>query len=212
MARVAPYTSKLKSVYQCILEPDKDRRQVLLRPLFDGYAATCDYPGSFFIDDLMEMYPDAKIVLNKRSSGEAWAKSIRDALGFFGTRTYFWITCLIGTDYWHYYNHVAAKEMAPRRWGVEIFDPRLHDRHVEMVRRLAMEQGREVLEWEVTDGWGPLCKFLGKEVPKEEFPHVNDKATMKMITRVVVIRGILAWCLTLAAPVVVAYTWRWWRR
>ena len=30
-----------------------------------------------------------------------------------------------------------------------------------------------LLEWRVGDGWEPLCKFLGKEIPDEPFPHVN---------------------------------------
>jgi hypothetical protein len=65
MARVAPYSSKLKTCYLAIKEPDKTKRQALLCPLFDGYVATCDYPGAFVVDDLLEMYPDAKVVLNK---------------------------------------------------------------------------------------------------------------------------------------------------
>lgn len=31
-----------------------------------------------------------------------------------------------------------------------------------------------VLEFKVTDGWTPLCKFLNKEIPQESFPHLND--------------------------------------
>jgi hypothetical protein len=35
--------------------------------------------------------------------------------------------------------------------------------------------GREWLDWEVHDGWAPLCEFLGKEVPwGVEFPSGND--------------------------------------
>lgn len=30
-----------------------------------------------------------------------------------------------------------------------------------------------LLEWTYEDGWEPLCKFLGKEVPSEPFPHAN---------------------------------------
>ena len=36
-----------------------------------------------------------------------------------------------------------------------------------------------LLEWTVLDGWEPLCEFLGKEVPDESFPHVNDAAGFK---------------------------------
>lgn len=32
-----------------------------------------------------------------------------------------------------------------------------------------------LLEYEVKEGWEPLCRFLGKEVPGEAFPNVNDK-------------------------------------
>jgi hypothetical protein len=30
-----------------------------------------------------------------------------------------------------------------------------------------------LLEWSVEDGWEPLCKFLGKEIPDQPFPNVN---------------------------------------
>ncbi len=32
----------------------------------------------------------------------------------------------------------------------------------------------KLLVFEVTQGWGPLCKFLGKAVPEQPFPNVND--------------------------------------
>jgi hypothetical protein len=32
-----------------------------------------------------------------------------------------------------------------------------------------------LLEWEIGDGWGPLCEFLGKPVPEVPFPHANAR-------------------------------------
>ena len=29
------------------------------------------------------------------------------------------------------------------------------------------------------EGWGPLCDFLGVEVPDEPFPHLNDTREMR---------------------------------
>ena len=46
--------------------------------------------------------------------------------------------------------------------------------HVEEVRSL-VEPGR-LLEYKITDGWGPLCEFLGEEVPDTPFPRGNDMA------------------------------------
>jgi hypothetical protein len=33
-----------------------------------------------------------------------------------------------------------------------------------------------MLEFNVKDRWGPLRKFLGKDVPDEQFPRTNDTA------------------------------------
>jgi hypothetical protein len=41
-----------------------------------------------------------------------------------------------------------------------------------------VEKGRELLVFEVREGWEPLCRFLGREVPGEEFPRSDDWATM----------------------------------
>lgn len=40
-----------------------------------------------------------------------------------------------------------------------------------MVRGLVPKE--RLLEWSITDGWEPLCNFLGKPVPLTHFPHAN---------------------------------------
>jgi len=54
-------------------------------------------------------------------------------------------------------------------------------KHNKNVRALAKAKGREILEYQVKEGWEPLCKFLGKEVPEEgvKFPHADDWADYK---------------------------------
>ena len=52
--------------------------------------------------------------------------------------------------------------------GKEIFK-----RHYAEVRELVPKEN--LLEFNITDGWDPLCEFLGERVPKGiKFPHVND--------------------------------------
>jgi hypothetical protein len=31
-----------------------------------------------------------------------------------------------------------------------------------------------LLEYEMGEGWAPLCTFLGQDVPAVQFPHKND--------------------------------------
>jgi hypothetical protein len=44
--------------------------------LFRGYRATVDWPGAAFYEELMERYPDAKVILTVRNP-ERWYESAR---------------------------------------------------------------------------------------------------------------------------------------
>lgn len=46
-----------------------------------------------------------------------------------------------------------------------------------MIRDLVPKE--RLLEWNVEDGWQPLCEFLGKNIPEESFPRANDKDGFK---------------------------------
>ena len=51
-----------------------------------------------------------------------------------------------------------------------------YDRHYEHVRSLVPPE--RLLEYNVKEGWGPLCKFLGIDHPETEFPRGNDTVTL----------------------------------
>jgi hypothetical protein len=59
-----------------------------------------------------------------------------------------------------------------RAHAIEVFN-----RHNEEVKA-AFDDDR-LLVFEASEGWEPLCKFLGKPLPKEDFPRVNDSASFK---------------------------------
>lgn len=49
----------------------------------------------------------------------------------------------------------------------------VYAQHYSNVR--AMVPKENLLEYEVTQGWLPLCTFLGQPVPQRPFPHNNDR-------------------------------------
>ncbi len=66
------------------------------------------------------------------------------------------------------------------------FGGRFEDRdHAIAVFEAGNEQVKEripaerLLVYEVSEGWGPLCAFLGVEEPDEPFPRLNDKAVFQ---------------------------------
>jgi hypothetical protein len=49
------------------------------------------------------------------------------------------------------------------------------ERRIEEV--VAAIEPERLLVYRVTEGWAPLCAFLGYPVPAEPFPHKNDRAS-----------------------------------
>ena len=51
----------------------------------------------------------------------------------------------------------------------------LYAKHNHMILQAAASMDREVLVFNVKQGWEPLCHFLGKEVPQRPFPNMNNE-------------------------------------
>lgn len=56
-----------------------------------------------------------------------------------------------------------------------------------------------LLEFHPKDGWEPLCKFLGKDVPNRPFPYVNKGRNAANIIKI----GIMVWAVKKSFPYVV---------
>ena len=54
-----------------------------------------------------------------------------------------------------------------------------YNAHIEDVKATVPKD--KLLIFTVTEGWTPLCKFLGVKAPTTPFPNVNDRAEVKKI-------------------------------
>lgn len=87
--------------------------------------------------------------------------------------------------------------------------------HYELVRRVTPRE--RLLEFKLADGWGPLCEFLGRDVPEGAFPHLNEKAWFDEKVGIMMKRrfaslmyGLVTSPIFLAAVAAVG-AWRWFR-
>ena len=151
--------------------------------IVEDYQSTADWPGGFFYQQLMAAYPDAKVLLSVRDP-ERWEPSFRETIVdmCFGESL---IRLLASAR-----AHVDPKwrrylELVNRMfWSAEGTFPNGHApedliegfiAHNEAVKQTVPAD--RLLVWEVTDGWEPLCEFLGVPVPEQPLPHANDRAT-----------------------------------
>lgn len=148
--------------------------------VFGGYRSTVDWPGCAFWRELTETYPDARVILTVRDP-QRWYDSTHDTI-------YQLAKAESGT---HDSDDPFLPTVKKMIWE-GTFDGRFEDRehaievfehHNAEVRR-AISSDR-LLVYQVGQGWQPLCDFLGVDVPDEEFPHVNDAASLpEMVDKV----------------------------
>src|SRR5215203_5346293 len=171
-----------------------------------GYEATTDWPACTFYEQLMERYPDAKVLLSVRDP-EQWYESTRNtiyALVRIGnrspfTRLGFGLLLLFKFGVFNM-RPLQITEFIVERTFEGNFEDKHHalevfTRHNEEVKRRVPKE--RLLVHEVKEGWGPLCEFLGVEEPDKPFPRLNDAADMRRR-----IRSVQA--LSLAVPAVLA--------
>ncbi|KAJ7722398.1 NAD dependent epimerase [Mycena metata] len=154
--------------------------------LLGRFQAVTDAPHYLFAKELIEAYPEAKVVLVTRDADSWWRSMKATVEGFQKSR-------LVRINAWldpAYAGKVEAlfALMQKALWGVkdwtqeeELCKTKFRA-HYDEVRR-PTPPGR-LLEFELKQGWEPLCKFLGKEVPDEPFPHLfNTAAFQEMLKR-----------------------------
>jgi hypothetical protein len=140
--------------------------------LFDGYAATVDWPGCAFWRDLVAANPDAPVLLSTRDSAQTWWASMEQTI----------VPALQGPALSEHPDLMRGQEMVHelfrRRFTPDWADRdaaiAAYERHCDDVRR-EVPEGR-LIEWQAGEGWEPICSGLGLPVPATPFPHENSKA------------------------------------
>ncbi|KAI1259049.1 P-loop containing nucleoside triphosphate hydrolase protein [Xylariaceae sp. FL1019] len=142
--------------------------------LLGNSQAVCDWPACAFAKELIEAYPEAKVVLTTRDVDS-------------------WHASTMKTVYWRA-TDPELRMLSNVSWAAKMYYPMLkkffdtffegdfpnrgkevYTRHHEEVKKLVPPE--RLLEYRVQDGWGPLCKFLDVPIPKDRpFPNVNDNS------------------------------------
>ncbi|MFG1705829.1 sulfotransferase family protein [Nonomuraea sp. M3C6] len=161
--------------------------QVDWEHVFEGFRSTQDWPASFFWREHAQAYPEAKVVLTVRDP-HAWYVSMRTLVAngpgrqlpedlpdaaaavFAGMRR-------LGPLLEHI-SRSALGGTGGFREGLpdEEVAVAAFERHVTTVKE-SLPADR-LLVFDVREGWEPLCRFLGVDVPAEPFPHLNDAKSM----------------------------------
>mmetsp|Transcript_55094 Transcript_55094/g.103296 ORF Transcript_55094/g.103296 Transcript_55094/m.103296 type:complete len:273 (-) Transcript_55094:49-867(-) len=168
--------------------------------IFDKWDACMDEPCNFMYEDVLADYPNAKFLL-PAIDVEAWYESFKhwfEDMWFYKfkedvanvakrtlkiKRSITYAVMDAGTDWWMQQQFTTDHCWASRAWGCRF------DKHEGMTaeenatckgnftafykKAKAIIPPERLLIFNYSDGWGPLCKFLGKPIPDEPFPFAD---------------------------------------
>jgi hypothetical protein len=158
--------------------------EVLWDQILGGSRSTADWPGGYFYRELMDFYPDAKVLLSVRDP-ESWERSFRETIWLMSHgKTLMPLLAHARAEVdprWHAYLEFVDRMF----WGPEGTFSEGYDEPQQLIdQALAHEEkvkrdvpADRLLVWEVGEGWEPLCDFLELPVPDHPLPHVNDRDT-----------------------------------
>ncbi len=156
--------------------------------LFNGYRSAVDYPACRYYGELMQQYPEAKVILTVRDP-QSWWESVRETIYQVGrppsggeggapARPPFpgdphllaRILRMVQQDVWE---TDFGGRFEDREYATECFN-----RHTAEVRKRVLAE--RLLVYQVSEGWEPLCQFLGVPVPAgTPFPRLNDREAFR---------------------------------
>lgn len=199
--------------------------------LLGYWSATTDQPAAILTEELVNAYPEAKVVLVERDV-DAWFKSYCDTVidstfnpwiplasyfdpVFMARMTNFtdliikyYFNVSIPRTTWGVFNNADSKAMYIRN------AKDTYRRHMEMVKRVTPKE--RLLVFRLEQGWEPLCEFLGKEVPGVPFPRVNETAAVRELVSVYIANSykraagrLVVRLLPVLVAVVGVVVWRW---
>ena len=157
-------------VFQNGAKPDVKR-------VYESADVCIDSPGFFFFEEILEAFPDCKVILTVREE-DSWVHSLsyhfesvyaaRSKVSMLLSPTakkmFYVFKSLLNAAFGSSFSKYKSTYVFRKRY-------RIHNDRVKSV-----VPADKLLVYNVKQGWKPLCDFLECEVPTVAFPHENIKA------------------------------------
>ncbi|KAK3714819.1 hypothetical protein LTR37_007554 [Vermiconidia calcicola] len=184
-----PYRQSQRWQQACKTKDAKARREVIRQIYSDGgFKSGVDYPTSHFVEDLVELYPDAKFVHGIRSSPQQWRKSFNGTIGRVRSSAFYYSCFLFPQQRFSLQPLLSVLDTCNvRNFHATLYssddDVEIYHRHNAHVHQVV--PASQLLEFDPKQGWAPLCEFLDVPIPTDEYgneseyPHVNDTENLR---------------------------------
>jgi len=155
------------------------------RRMFGNVDAVADSPACFYWKEILEAFPDAKVLMGTRESEEVWYKSFRKQLDSIERRDFQFfavfspefrkVASFINALHKNMYGLSYEGGVSCKLNSSEHHLKSSYRRHnADVIMNCPKDK---LLMVNLAEGWEPICEFLGKPVPDVQFPHKNKNAS-----------------------------------
>jgi len=148
-------------------------RDVDWAEVYAGYGSQVDWPGAAFWQDASIAFPDAKVIHTERPEDDWWA-SFNGTIGkFFAVME----TLRLPPEFAEIFAVTKAGLIEKTFGDFTDRDSAIASYRANNARVREVIPADRLLVFNVSDGWAPLCAFLGVPVPDTPFPrtHARDE-------------------------------------
>lgn len=176
----------------------------IIKQQLDGYVGATDVPIHGIVEELLAVYPDAKVICTVRDP-EPWAKSMQVIQGVCQMSFLRFALLPLGGGRWRFPDLIDALiRMWKHQYG-QGTAVQHYKSHIAYLKRVVPEG--QLYFFDVKDGWEPLCEILGKEVPDVPFPRVNDAKATEELAQKMVVKGLKRWAVVFTGLAVGVALW-----
>jgi hypothetical protein len=168
-------------------------KKVNWKRFFRRYNSVVDWPTCSFYKEMMDEYPDAKILLNVRDP-EKWYDSMYQTIWAIQPAFPFWFPPVVRKIH----DEIIWKGNLEGAFEDREKTVAVYKEWIEEVKRAVPAE--KLLVYEVKEGWKPLCDFLGVPVPDRPFPHINER---KSFLRLIRLLKVLNWLVPALAIIII---------
>ena len=148
-----------------------DGQRVDWKGFFGPYKSSVEWPAVSFLSQILTEFPAAKVILTVRDA-EDWFESASETI-FEGLE----LSELNPDPTRSKQANMARRLILDVAFSGKHWEKRhamnVFEKHIEYVGQMVPHG--QLLEYQVVQGWRPLCDFLGVEEPVMSFPWLNER-------------------------------------
>lgn len=140
--------------------------------LYRGYRSAVEWPTVSFLPSILHQFPECQFVLTLRDA-ESWYESASATI-FSGLEASARHPDSKQRSRGEMKRTLILEKMFDGRYREKDHAIEVYENHNKSVVDLVPKE--RLLQYEIVEGWRPLCQFLHKPVPAQQFPHRNQRS------------------------------------